>query len=111
MGDPVPFKRPIPANRLRTDEAERIIRERAKDTAKVLFGVHAFDRIEDRSITQVDAYVILEKGFVSDAPVKNEEGEWECVVTRRLAGHREAGVVTIILREDGLFVKTVMWMD
>lgn len=111
MSDPIPFKRPIHWDRLRADEAERVIRERARDTSKIIFGVHAFDRIEERSITQVDAYVILEKGSVDGAPTKNENDEWECVVTRRMAGHREVGVVTIILIGDGLFIKTVQWMD
>jgi hypothetical protein len=32
-------------------------------------------------------------------------------MTRRLNRSRSAGVVTIILKNDALFVKTVMWMD
>ncbi len=111
MVDPTPFRRPIRWDRLRSDEAERVIRERAADTAKVRFALHAFDRIDDRSITQVDAYRILREGYV-DTLQKNLDGEWEAIVTKRMPGSREAAVVTIVFRQiDELFVKTVMWQD
>jgi hypothetical protein len=109
---PIPFVRPIRWGRVRADEAEKIVRERVKDTSKVVFSAHAFDRIRERSITQEDAYVILETGYVDGMPIKNGLGDWECIVTRRMAGSRKAGVVTIIFRDDDtLFVKTVEWMD
>ena len=112
MVEPTPFRRPINWDRLRTDEAERLIRERAATTGNVIFGVHAYDRIEERSIIQSDVYRILRTGFVEGTPARNEEGNWEAVVTKRMSGGREAGVVTIILSENEyLFVKTVQWMD
>lgn len=112
MVAPTPFRRPINWAKLRTDEAERIIRERAAVTARVVIGVHAFDRVEERSITQQDVYRILRTGFVEGFPQRNIEGEWEVVVVKRLPGTREAGAVTIVYRsEDVLFVKTVEWMD
>jgi len=112
MVEPTPFRRPINWNRLRTDEAERLIRERAATTGNVIFGVHAYDRIEERSIIQSDVYRILRTGFVESTLARNEDGNWEAVVTKRMAGGREAGVVTIIFGEsEYLFVKTVEWMD
>ena len=112
MVEPTPFKRPINWSNLRTDEAERLVRERAEDSSRVIFGYHAFDRIEDRSITQPDAYNILRQGFIESAPQLNMENDWEVIVTKRMSGTRKAGVVTIIFREDEtLFVKTVEWMD
>ncbi len=112
MVEPVPFRRPINWAKLRMDEAERIIRERAVITANVIFGVHAFERIDERSITQLEVYNILRMGHVEGAAQKNIEGEWEVVVVKRMPGSREAGVITIIFQDrDNLFVKTVQWMD
>lgn len=111
-GDVVPFERPIRWAKLRTDEAERVIRKLAADTSKVGFADHAFDRVEERSITQQDAYTILREGFIEGAPEKVGDGDWKVVVTKRMPGTRDAGVVTIILREgERLFVCTVEWMD
>lgn len=110
--DPIPFHRPIRWDRLRSDEAQRVIRKWAADTGNVIIGVHAFDRIDERSILQTDVYRILRTGHVEGNPTRNEKGEWEVVVVQRMQGTREAGVVTIILRAQAkLFVKTVMWMD
>ena len=94
------------------DEAERLIRERAANTSNIIFGTHAFERVEGRSITQPDAYNILRTGFIEGAPQSNIEREWEVIVVKRMPGSREAGVVTIIFRDrEYLFVKTVEWMD
>ena len=112
MADPMPFRRPVHWDRLRADEAERIVRERAKDTRNIIIGTHAFDRIPERSILQEDVYRVLRSGYIDAQPERTGKGEWKAVVVRRMAGHREAGVVTIIFRDnDTLFVKTVEWMD
>ena len=94
------------------DEAERVIRERAAVTARIIISDHAFDRVAERSITQQDVYNILRAGFVEGSPQRNLEGEWEVVVVKRMPGTREAGAATIVYRdEEFLFVKTVEWMD
>lgn len=112
MVEPTPFRRPINWAKLRTDEAERLIRERAEDTARVIISFHAFDRVEERSFTHQDIYKILRTGSVEGPAQKNLDGEWEVVVVKRMPGTREAGAITIIYRnEDTLFVKTVEWMD
>ena len=112
MVEPTPFRRPINWDRLRSGEAERLIRERASTTGNVIISNHAFDRIEGRTIIQADLYRILRTGSVEGDPVRNENGHWEAVITRRMASGREAGAATIIVREDDtIFVKTVMWMD
>jgi len=111
---PAEIVRPIRWASLRTDEAERVIRERAKDQGKIIFGTHAFERIEQRSITQVDALNILKMGCVREEPQKlSGEGDWTVIVERRMPGGRMAGVVTIIFHppSDTLFVKTVEWLD
>lgn len=111
MSDPVPFRRPVNWRHLRCDEAERIVKERASNTANVLITEHAFDRIEGRAIVQEDVYWILQTGFIEGEPVL-EHGEWKVVMVRRMPGTREAGVVTLFVKDgEDLIVKTVMWMD
>ncbi len=95
---------------MRADEAEKLIQERAADSAKVVILGHPEERCEERDINDVELYQILRGGVVTDAP-RLEEGDWVAVISRRIRGTRDAGVVTIILREDKLIVKTVMWVD
>jgi hypothetical protein len=103
--------RPVNWNKPRTDIAERIIRKRAENTANIIIGIHAFERVEEREIVQADVYKILRNGYVDEVTLE-PDGEWKAVVTLRLKGSREAGVVTIIfVDENTLFVKTVEWMD
>jgi hypothetical protein len=112
MADPVPFRRPINWAKLRADQAQAIIRERAQTTANVVLGEHAFDRVELRSIVAEDVYWILQTGFAEGQPIYEENGEWKVVMVRRMPGCREAGIVTLIVSTDEeVFVKTVEWMD
>ena len=117
MMDPKPFQRPVDLGRdsLRTDEAERVIRQRAADTKNVEFRLHAFDRMEEReeqeALNTEDALDILRTGFVLAAPEKARNG-WKCKVIKNILGNRDAGVVTIILTDSGaLRVLTVEWED
>jgi hypothetical protein len=111
MVDPTPFRRPINWAKLHAKDAERVVRDRAKNPANIIFGTHALERTGERSITVDDVFEILESGHVDGSPVKTAQGEWKCTFTRRMAGARSAGVVTIIFRRDKIFIKTVMWMD
>ena len=89
-----------------------MIRRRAQDTARVIVGDHAFDRIDERTIIIADVYRILKTGVVIAKPERTKKGEWQAIITKRMRGHREAGVITIILKNSEiLFVKTVEWMD
>jgi hypothetical protein len=49
VADPIPLRRPLRWDRLRTDEAERVIREWAQDAARVAFTRHAFERVAERN--------------------------------------------------------------
>ena len=97
--------------RMTASRAESIIRERAQDTSKVFLGTHAKERSLERGIYKDDIYRILRNGGVRGEPEPAREGEWKCKVVMRLRGSRDAGVVTIILVGDGLFIKTVEWED
>ena len=104
--------RPIRWDRLNQQEAERVVREYAEDSANIIFGTHSLDREEERDISTTECLRILREGFVEPEPKMNKNGEWEVIVTKTLRTQRSASAVTIILREDKkLFVKTLMWRD
>lgn len=112
MPPPTPIQRPVNWANLRADEAERVIRERAQDTANVLIIGHPDDRSRERDIPLPDIYRILREGAVSKAPERNRHGDWEVVISRRMKGTRDAAAVTIVVMQDRqLIVKTVMWVD
>jgi hypothetical protein len=95
-----PPRRPIRWDNLRTDEAERVIRERVRDTDNVIIGNHALERVNERfgglSFTTEDIYWILETGSIPDRPTRENAREWKVIVVKRMPGTREAGVVTLI---------------
>ncbi len=78
----------------------------------MIFTDHTWERVAEREINRADVSDILRTGFCLDQPKRNERGNWQVIVSKRLAGHREAGAVTIILEgEDKLIVRTVEWID
>lgn len=92
-------------------EAERRIREAASKTENVIFSDHATERMEERGITDAQIYEVLRSGQVADPPELTKFGEWKCKMIKQLRGGREIGVVTIILKNGKLFLKTVEWED
>jgi hypothetical protein len=106
--------RPIRWANLRADEALREIRRRLA-LSDPFISPHAFDRIDERQelgkLTTVHMLSILETGTITQNP-RREDGGWVVVVEKRIAGCREAGVVTLIVHPgDDLEVWTVQWMD
>jgi len=97
--------------RMRPEKAQQIIRKIAADTGKVIIGDHARERMELREISDIEVYRLLRTGHVMEEPTQTERKEWKCKVTKTLKGNREAGVVTIILINGMLFIKTVEWED
>jgi hypothetical protein len=97
--------------RLTARLAQQRIRELAADTDNIRWGVHARERMSEREIFDVDVLRILRGGDVEENPSRTDYGEWRCKVVRMIRGGREAGVVTIILHDNKLFVKTVEWED
>jgi hypothetical protein len=110
------YRRTINWLRLRSDEAERIVHEWSKESAKVQLSLHALERVDERqergSLTDVDVFAILRTGMVAEAPFRNEHGHWQCKILKRILGEREAGAVVVILeRERKILVRTVEWED
>lgn len=115
MADPIPFRRPVRWDALRSDEAQKTINEWSADTSRVVITDHAFDRIDERDADVLDTitvYRVLQTGTVLDDPVRNEKGHWQATVAKRMPGGRDVCVVTVIVRDDRtLIVRTVMWRD
>lgn len=97
-----------PRGKLHSNDAEKIIRTIKRKN--VIFSIHAFERMEEREILKEDVHWILENGY-ADTPNLNNNGEWEVIMERKLRGERKAGIVTVILSEKKLFIKTVLWRD
>lgn len=111
MENIVPLRRPVRWDRLRCDEAERLVRERAKASENVIITHHAAQRLLERGILDIDLFRALRNGQVVDDPVRVND-DWEVKVVKRLKGARDVQTVTIIVRADEtLIIKTVMWRD
>jgi len=74
-------------------------------------GIVVMDRLLERGVADIEVYRILKTGYVMEEPERTERGEWKCKVVKQLRGQRELGVVTIIIEQNRLFVKTVEWED
>ena len=91
--------------------AEAIIRGIAQDSDKIIFSNHALERMDERDLSDREVIAVLKTGVVLDVPTKTRNGDWQCKVVKRLRGVRDVGVVTIILLDGMLFLKTVEWED
>jgi len=99
---------------LTAKQAEILIQKIATETPnKIIYSNHATARMEERGITIRDTLSVLRKGDVFKIPtVGKNEGEWKCEISRHVRGsNREIGVVTLIIKEERLFVVTVQWID
>jgi hypothetical protein len=97
--------------RLTAAIAEKRIRKIAEVSENVLLSTHAREQMAAREIFDVDVFRVLRQGYVDEAPELTEFNEWKCKVTLKIRGGRTAGVITIILHNGKLFVKTVEWED
>lgn len=77
-------------------------------------SAHVLDeRMIERGFDFDDIAKIIELGDIDGEIVPGRrEGEWRCRVIGKLNWHpREAGVVTVVIREKKLLFVTVKWMD
>ena len=96
--------------RMTAGRAEAIIKSLSQDSTNVIMGYHAQERRDERDIFDEDVLKILRSGMVIEQPTPaDRNGEWKCKIIKKLRGNRDAGVVTIILLNGKLFVKTVEW--
>jgi hypothetical protein len=111
MEDPPKQQAAVVRFHLRPEKAQAIIRQTAVDTGKVIIGDHAKARMEEREISDIEVYRILQTGHVMEEPTQTDDKEWKCKVTKKIKGNRGAGVIVIILKTGMLFAQTVEWED
>ncbi len=89
---------------------ERRVQELAADSDNVLFKLHAEDRSEERDIFDDMIFEVLRTGQIrGDIEPGKYAGEWKCKMVKRMKGAREVGVVTIVVKNARLIIKTVEW--
>lgn len=101
----------VSAFRMPVHVAEKRIKQLAADSGLIDWGNHALERMEERSILDVEVLRVLRGGNVTGSPEMTKNGEWKCKMISRIRGSRDVGVVTIILLNNRLFIKTVEWED
>jgi hypothetical protein len=96
----------------RPAQITEMVQRAAASSANVFFSDHSLDRMEERGIDTIDALRVLREGDLS-GPIEagKKEGEWKCKFVKRMKGAREVGVVTLVMSNGRLFVKTVEWED
>lgn len=93
-----------------------ILQERIKFIAehseRVKLTMHAQERMVERDISSTMVFRVLKQGVIEgDIKPGKKPGDWKAKVVAKIRGHREAGVVTAVLKEDELVVITVEWED
>jgi Domain of unknown function (DUF4258) len=68
--------------RMTKPEALRVVRDAARDSARVFLTPHAEQRIYQRKITRTQVLDCLRKGSIIEGPAPTINGEWECTVER-----------------------------
>ncbi|MFZ3041109.1 MAG: DUF4258 domain-containing protein [Thiobacillus sp.] len=95
--------------RLSKKQIERVIRDRAINTANVLLTDHARKRMKQRHITLAMVYDVLRRGNLHREPELNlRYGTLECRMERYLEGRDIAVIVGFETDTTGLPVVTVM---
>ena len=89
-----------------------LVRSAALDTRNVAFSSHARQRLELRDISDLEAIKVLRLGEIKgDIEPGGNRGEWKCKIVAPIKGRRDVGVITIILVNGRLLIKTVEWED
>lgn len=88
------------------------IRAIAATSARVRFSGHALEQMARRGITDMEVFRVLKTGEIVGLPWHEPEiGGRACKVVFRPRGSRAIGVVTVVLRNEELLLKTVEWED
>ncbi len=105
-------KRAVARFRPKAAVIEKRIRELALNSANVAWGKHTKLRMAERDVTDQMLLEVLRTGSASgEIEAGAQAGEWKVKMTKKMKGRRELGVVTVVVRNVKLFVKTVEWED
>lgn len=103
--------------RPRPSELEALIRNLAADSRNVRwravsYETHTESRLELREITDRMMFDVLRTGHIKgEIEAGRYSGEWKVKMCKPMKGQREVGVVTIVMKQQKLFIKTVEWED
>ena len=101
----------------RPHQLEKTIRTLAVNSANVrwqatTYETHAAGRQDWRDITDRMMFEVLRTGYLKgDIEPGQNPGEWKAKMCKQMKGRREVGVVTVVIRNERLFIKTVEWED
>lgn len=103
--------------RLSATDFEKRVRALAKDSKNVRwrsnhYETHAEERQESRGIDHFMMFEVLRTGHVKgEIRPGKYEGEWIGKMVKKMKGHRDVGVVTVLIRNNRLKVATTEWED
>ncbi len=96
----------------RPDVFQARVRDLATNTRNVRWGLHAKDRMVERDITDRMMFDVLRTGILSGPITAGKRAdEWCGKMIKTIKGRRQVGVVTVLVSDRQLFVKTVEWED
>lgn len=72
--------------RMNDATALKLLREIARDSARVIFTVHARQRMRQRKVSPVQVLACLQRGIVSEPVALDMHGNWKLTVSHRVAG-------------------------
>lgn len=107
----------VVAIRPRVSDLEQTIHRLAQDSGNVrwraaVYESHAETRLELRDITDRMMFEVLRTGMIKGLiEAGRSPGEWKAKMVKQMKGQREVGVVTVVIRNAMLFIKTVEWED
>ena len=90
-------------------KARVLLREAARDSARVAFTDHAVSQMRRRRITRAQVLRCLGNGRIAEGPAVDVRGRWSCRVEGMAEG-RGIGVAAGF-EAPGIVVITAFWMD
>jgi len=96
----------------RPESLLRIIRQLAGED-RISYLAHALQRMQQRGFDVFDVKQVLQHGYIA-GPIRAgaKDGEWTVKLVDKLdQTSRKMGVVTIVVREERLLIKTTEWED
>ena len=89
-------------------DAQRILREAARDGRVGFEEAHCHRRMIERGVTEEDVLKCLMLGWITEGPALNARGNWKMTVHRFAAGEELDVVAVIEVPDDGVIVVTVI---
>ncbi len=98
---------------LRMNDAnlKRRIAALAQDSAKVVVTTHARKRMRERRVLLTQVIEVLQKGVISGSAHQNIRGNWQCTLTKVVAGDRIDVAAAIYVDAAGELVIVITVID